>query len=68
MLKSKGKLISMDKLTWFLVLMIHGSCPSATCPVTPYPVTIQMPDEATCKLVRDLNADEQPIECWGKPK
>lgn len=58
----------MDTLTWFIVLMIHGTCASATCPVTPYPVTIAMPSQEVCKQVRDMNADKQPIECWGKPK
>lgn len=54
-------------MTWFIVLMIHG-CATASCPQTPYPVTIAMPNQEVCIQVRDLNAEKLPAECWAKPK
>lgn len=53
-------------MTWFVILMVHGCPASATCPNAPAMVTIAMPNEETCKQVRDLNADKA-IECWAKP-
>lgn len=54
-------------MTWFLVMFL--SCASApTCPASPRPVFIQMPDQATCQQVQALNRDAAvSIECWAKP-
>jgi hypothetical protein len=53
-------------LTWFVVIMVHtANCQN--CPSQPYPLTIQVPDQATCEAIKKANSD-QPLECWGKSK
>jgi hypothetical protein len=53
-------------LTWFLVVIIHGTNCPVKCDAMPG-VTIKMPSQEICMQVKNDNSD-LPLECWAKPK
>jgi hypothetical protein len=53
-------------MTWFLIVLIHGTNCPGKCPDVPA-VTIQMPSQDICVQVKQGNPD-LPLDCWAKPR